>query len=429
MTEIEHPHQELRLSRLTKPVKWFAVGALTAAVLWLVLIRGYADYLAAIDPERAILLNPHQPVAAAAIASRALDQNDLEQASTRARTAAARSIFQGSALRVLGAVAERQGDGVRAERLMNAAAIASPRDTATQYWLALRALSNQDLDQALKRMDRVLRFQPETIRELFPLLGTIASNRFGARKLVPYLVSEPLWRSSFTPRFLREVNPIGAGLEFERLLAAANSPVNDLESNILTERLLSASDWGALGQRIARRSGVRPDQIRDAQFNGLGAEARFGWQIPKLRGMDIVLGAKDVQGKSSLGLYFHNRRVRLNEFRQLLILSPGNYLLQGRVRLEALETARGLAWNVVCIGAERPYSLTQTELFRGTSPWRSFSLQVEVPSIDCPAQWILLRLDARIEAEQQIKGAAWFSDLAIEPISLGSSGEPAGAED
>ena len=403
------------------------VGLLCLALIWLIVARGYADYLSGVSPKRAVALNPGHPAAVSQLAGDALDSGDLAKAQELAEGVAKLYPFEGRALRVLGAVQERQGQQGRAEQLMLAAARASPRDTATQYWLALNALSAQDLDQALQRLDRVLRFQPEAIRELFPLLGTIGANSFGARKLIPYLRRKPAWRSLFMERFMREVEPISAGLEIERMLAAVSSPIQSEVSGVITQRLLQAQHWEQLSARIEARSAVAAGHIRDPSFSGKPGEALLGWTWRKLAGADVVFGALDEMGTPALSVYFHNRRVPFKSFRQLLVMPPGSYRIDGRARLDQLETPRGLVWKLVCVGSKEADPVASSEFFRGNSPWREFSVSVEIPSQGCPAQWISLELAARIGAEQQINGAAWFTDFKLIPVEhapTAAAGEP-----
>ena len=58
-----------------------------------------------------------------------------------------------------------------------------------------------------------------------------------------------------------------------------------------------------------------------------------------------------------------------------------------------------------------------TEPSTGSSPWRTHAVAFDVPA-DCPAQWLTLELDARIAAETQAMGTAWFDD--VEVVSRGA---------
>ncbi|MBW8366841.1 MAG: hypothetical protein K0M70_03155 [Arenimonas sp.] len=68
-------------------------------------------------------------------------------------------------------------------------------------------------------------------------------------------------------------------------------------------------------------------------------------------------------------------------------------------------------WTVTC--ASGGAALGETPPLRGNGPWRAFEAQFEVPAQDCAAQWLVLRLPARIPAEQRIGGQAWFDAIKI----------------
>lgn len=51
---------------------------------------------------------------------------------------------------------------------------------------------------------------------------------------------------------------------------------------------------------------------------------------------------------------------------------------------------------------------------QGTADWREFSIAFQVPEDNCGGQNLRLAVQARIAAEQQIVGEAWFDDFRIE---------------
>ena len=58
--------------------------------------------------------------------------------------------------------------------------------------------------------------------------------------------------------------------------------------------------------------------------------------------------------------------------------------------------------------------LGASEPLKGTTNWRTFDADFEVPADACPAQWLRLELDARVELEKDVNGGTiWFDDLTI----------------
>ena len=83
--------------------------------------------------------------------------------------------------------------------------------------------------------------------------------------------------------------------------------------------------------------------------------------------------------------------------------------------MENLLTERGLVWDIQCLGGGP--NLAVSEPWQGSSQqWQRFSIDFDVPSLNCEAQSLTLKLPARVPAEQQISGAIWFDDLRIQKI-------------
>ena len=394
--------------------RMIGLGALAVALVWL-LARGYADYLARPMPERALSLNASQPEALVLSAKRALDAGELDVAVDQASRALATQPFEGRALRVLGAVAERQGDRERAYALMRLSVAAAPRDTAAQFWLAIHALNDRDLDGALKRMDRLLRFEPQTLDEVFPVLSTIALSPVGVGALSRYLVADAPWRPEFMNRLVKQENSSADVARLFRAITRAGGELSEGELDLLANRLLRLRDWPQLRKLLLARAPDYADNLlQDGGFDGAGHGPLLGWSIRKVRGADVLLATPADTGERALRLLFHDRRVPFRHVSQTLLLKPGHYQLSGRARLEDLRTALGLSWNLSCV--ETNASLGKSERLLGSSRWRDFGFAFVVPDENCGAQLLQLVLDARIAAEQQVAGEAWFDDLQIRQL-------------
>ncbi len=392
-------------------------GLLIVAIFgtWL-LARGYADYLARPVPERALSMNPNQPEALVAVAERALAAGALEEAEAAATRVLYLHPFEGRALRVLGAVAELGGDRARALALMRLTESTTPRESSAQFWLAINALVDKDLDGTLRRLDRLLRFEPETQRKIFPILWVIAFNPVGAGPLGAYLAADPPWRDSFMTGVIGGADSDAALSRLFSAIEAAGGRVTESELDRLAGRLLARRDWKRLRRLMATMAPDAPtDQIKDGGFDGVGRGPLLGWAIgPKLPGADVLMAAADGSGNRTLYLAFHDRRVPFRQVSQVLLLPPGRYQLSGRARLQELQATHGLGWNLSCVGSSA--LLGKSERMLGSRDWREFRFSFEVPEVDCGGQVLQLVLDARIAAEQQIAGKAWFDDFSIDAL-------------
>ncbi len=404
--------------------------ALAVALVWL-LARGYADYLARPAPERALSLNGGQPEALVLLAERALGAEALDDAAAQASRALGAHPFEGRAFRLLAAVAERQGKRDRAHALMRLAVATAPRDSAAQFWLAINALIDKDLESALRRLDRLLRFEPETHRDVFPILATIALNPIGVDPLSTYLAADVPWRAQFMSGLVAQADSSADVSRLFRAVAKAGGQISEGEFDLLANRLLTYRDWPRLRKLMLV---MAPDSatrlLHDGGFDGAGRGPILGWSVGKVPGADVLMAAPADAGNRALRLLFHDRRVPFRHVSQILLLRPGRYQLSGRARLEDLRAALGLGWNLSCI--ESNASLGKSERLLGSSGWREFSFAFVVPEANCGAQLLQLVLEARIAAEQQVVGEAWFDDLQIQqleqPAPATSVGTPVSEE-
>lgn len=386
-------------------IRRFLWIAAILCLIWLVIVRGYADYIARFVPARALHFNGQQPSALLHAGDLALREQRLDQAGELAQTVLHRQPLEGRALRLLGAVAELQGNRPRAVQLMSAAARVTPRDTAAQFWLAINALADQDLDSALARLDRLLRFEPALLGDAFPILATIATNPVGAKALAPYLARPSNWGADFVVALIQQAPQVRDVAYLLNSIAQAGGQLSDSQFDLYAGKLIAASDWDRLRALIAGSAPAQSSHLlRDGGFDGQGRGPILGWELTRISGADVRMI------DSALALSFYGKRVPFRQVAQLLILAPGSYQLNGRVRLDQLVTEHGLSWTLNCQGSAVP--LASSEKFKGTRSWTEFSFKFDVPAA-CPAQWLRLELYARIAAEQQISGGAWFDDLSL----------------
>jgi hypothetical protein len=147
----------------------------------------------------------------------------------------------------------------------------------------------------------------------------------------------------------------------------------------------------------------------------------FDWRIPPQDGIDVTTEATDgTVGKRALKVAFSNKRYSAPPIYQLLALSPGRYLFEGRSRSD-LESWLGLQWGVYCAerNGQSGRQLVRTDRFVGAVDWTDFRQSLVVPG-DCPAQVLRLELanpkrDATSPGNVvvRLKGRVWFDDMRI----------------
>ncbi|HWS25158.1 MAG TPA: hypothetical protein VN259_01165, partial [Xanthomonadales bacterium] len=305
--------------------------ALAVCLGWLLVARGYADYLARVAPDRALALNADQPVALMRQAEKALADSRLDDAQTLALRALRAQPFEGRSLRILGAVAESRGDRARALALMDMAVATTPRESAAQFWLAINALADKDVNGALLRFDRLLRFEPEVQGDVFPILALIAVSPNGVGPISRYLAADTPWRAAFVGRLVRDTESSAAVSRLFNAIRDAGGHVRQDEIDQFAARLFARREWPRLRRLVAQLDGEQPALLRDGGFDGNGPLSLLGWSLTKVPGVDLKIAAEN-GANPALRLVFLDRRVPFQHVSQSLLLLPGSYTLSGRAR-------------------------------------------------------------------------------------------------
>ena len=230
------------------------------------------------------------------------------------------------------------------------------------------------------------------------------------------LAEQPPWRTQLLGYFAStaptadDLPPVFEGLR-------ARGGLSPDESAALVGRFVRDRRWDQAF--VAWAGGLSPAQLSALETpvnRGFEEQAPpsgpFDWNIGRVSGVDAgIRPSPDGQGHA-LRLEFQGQRSAFRDVRQLLLLPPGRgYRLKWRSRFDGLQASRGLRWTVTCADGTAGVILA-TEPSTGSSPWRTHAVAFDVPA-DCPAQWLTLELDARIAAETQAMGTAWFDDVEV----------------
>ncbi len=425
--------------RLTRR-RWLWVALLLVVLValgWRVVSLGLADHWALDDAERALAVRPDHPRALfvlaerSAIAAQGRSSSSVPSGDARgagaagfagdpvvaiARRALRAYPLEGRPFRILAQRADAHGEGAMARRLYAVALARAPRDLATRAWLVDHYFGRGRVGDALVHFDALLRLEPAALLRLIPQVVALASLPQTRDELVKLLAKQPPWRADFMARVVmgaadsRTIDPFIAGLR--------RSPggMTDQEMATWTDRLMI--DGRFAEAYVAWVSGLSPAAKESLAnvFNGgfeLAPRGVFDWQLGRATGAFVDRAAiEGGEGDVSLHLAFTGRRVAFEHVSQVLLLPPGRWRLQARVKTERLETENGLAWQVSCLSGSL---LGATEPLSGRVPWRSIQADFQVPAAGCPVQRLRLQLVARSDAERWVSGEAWFDDIRVVP--------------
>jgi hypothetical protein len=296
------------------------------------------------------------------------------------------------------------------------------RDTTTLLWSINRSLIRSDVAGAVIGLDLLLRLSPsnQIVSSSVATLTALASNSVGLFALVVALNRSPGWKRAFLSQ-LASAGPSGLFPDLMGRFAPSDMPGIDPAWNVYFFRLVLAGQGTAAYPLWA---GMQPDRrlallgnLFDGGFESDPDGTVFDWALGRQAGSSVTMAVpQEASQGRALAIDFSGASVSAPLARQFTILPPGHFRLRGKVKLNNLETERGLSWQIVCLVGAKGTQIAETERFSGSRSWTEFSTDVEIPSTQCSTQSVQLTLPARIHAERVIRGQAWFDNLAIERV-------------
>ncbi len=398
-----------------------ALAVLVGFAVWRIVSLALSDLHQASDPRQSLRWRDNQADALIALAEQEVASGHFDAAAVLARRALAANPFDGRGYRVLADVAAANGDRAAQARLIDLAVRHAPRDIPARTWAAQIALQRGDAAAALHHYDRLLRVAPSTQPTVIPAIVQLASMPGAREAVVAELSGQPYWRPEFLRQFARlapssdDLAPIFGALE-------QGGGLNEEEMALYLGRLVRDRRWD--DAFLAWVGTLAPEELArlatpyDGGFeNRSRSGSPFDWSIRPPEGIEVAVRPSPEGRGHALWLEFLGRRAAFRDVRQLLRLQPGqSYVLQWRSRLEELQAARGLQWTVTCADG-RGEPLLATAPQAGSSGWRVQQVRFAVPD-DCGAEWLTLELEARIPAESQAFGSAWFDDVRVVQLPM-----------
>jgi hypothetical protein len=252
------------------------------------------------------------------------------------------------------------------------------------------------------------------------MLGRIAENVSASGELKQILAKTPPWRGQFFSALPRNVTDARTPLELLLSLRGSASPPTDAEQRSYLESLVQHGLY-----ELAYYSWLQflpPEQLSktgrlfNGSFETTPSGLPFDWVFAKRTGVNIKFAQRSDQEGRALLIEFGPGRVDFGAgIAELVLLPPGTYRLEGKYKAD-LVSQRGLQWSVKCAGATNPVGVSST-MNGSDASWKDIELSFTIPPIDCPAQYVVLALDARSASEQFVSGAVWYDDLNLARVA------------
>lgn len=323
-----------------------------------------------------------------------------------------------AALLVLAEQHEGAGDQARASAAYEAAADIAPVDRDTLRSSAAYYLRQGRMAEAAALLDRFTTQFGEYDRT-FPVFLQLAAARDPGWARIA--ARDPPWMGTFIVTACRKgLDPALLAPLLQQRVASRRA--QSVEIDCITEKLRAAGQWEAAYQvwinTLPRERLADLGYVFNGSFEVAPSGVGFDWKVPA--GTERELGhaldfvaTPGVAGKRALRVTYSGKRQAGPAIQQYLALPPGRYELAGLARVEGLSSVRGLHWLVRCVekgGSLR--TLGNTERFLGSSEWRSFATEVQVPD-GCAGQVLQLEPVGLNEGTTYLAGTAWFDDLRL----------------
>lgn len=378
------------------------VAALGLAACGIAAIRANLAFaLAESSPDLAIRLDPANAAAAAAEAESLLRGRDdpptRARAEELARRALARDVTAASAARILATTAAIDGREDEARRLMGISESLSHRDVQTQLMLIEDAVQRNRVDEAVRHYDIALRTSPDLQGMLFPILIRAAAQPEVARALTSALATKPVWSDAFLDAVGRSAPDAGGAATLLAKAAQGGVHLPAQAVAILIGRLVDQKKFGPAWRLYVAAYPSRQQILRDRDFgqaSQIVSPTWFDWILYPVEGR--VPRVVVTPAGTRLRIEAPNGAAG-NAARQLLMLVPGHYRIEGRIYDRAAGSGP-VTIGLTCATTGKMLGSTPFPVANGAGS--NLSLEATVPP-ECESQW----LDINADGQDAIEGA------------------------
>lgn len=379
-------------------------------------------------PALAVRLAPGSPEVLRRAAEAELLAERFENAQALSTESLSRAPFNARALRVRGLAEARLGDTDRADEMLTLAGNWSLRDDPAHAWLIENRLRRGDYRSAFAHADTLARRRSDLYPSVFRLFTAAAVQDPRALPVIAELLSRnPPWRLAFLEHLHEAANgaPVVGGL------AVALEPTDAPFTAYELQRLYTA--WLAAGRfegilEIRRRLGRPPvnSLLQNGDFSTKIEDQLppFGWTVETGAGIGTAVVEDDLRAENQAFRLEYDGFASGVFTRQLLLLSPGAYRLEGDWRAETPRPEMQIGWQIVCAGTGAVVSGVGSGLRNGSAEWSRFRQSFSVPRENCQAQWLQL---VAVPGDRRTTIAAWFDKLQIHSSSTPASRGPTSA--
>lgn len=406
---------------MARIIKWGLFILLAGFLAWRIVVLGMSEYYATEGGKesgaKALEWHASHPAGLLKAASDMLS-TDPHRAESLLRQAIRENPGDGRNWMALALLYEKREDAARARLAVTRATELSPMQSGVQLDAGAFWLRHNRADIAIKNWDRAMRVRGELHAKIFPLFLRIAEDPRLRPLFAPVVAEEPGWWKGFYQYVAANALSLDAVRDLYQMREKAGGKSMSDERKPLLARLQKEGRWLEayfiwLNSLSREKVGSLGNLFNGNFEQGISNEG-FDWIAPKVHGAMVEdAPTYGTTGSKALHVALDGQRLRFEHLYQYLMLDPGKYFLRGRVRLDSLQSEKGLQWVVRC-NPSPAEPLGKSEYFVGTDQWKHFSSNFEVPEEGCPVQVLRLELGGRSTLDFIAEGSIWFDDMEIE---------------
>ncbi|MBN8806918.1 MAG: hypothetical protein J0I47_01570 [Sphingomonas sp.] len=355
------------------------------------------------------------PQSLADSAERAFAKKDAARALPWALDAVHASPIAARPLRLLGKINGAMGNYRRYDDLMTLAAAAGWRDAPTQSWALERAITTNDMTNAVERGEALI-LNDSARTEVLTVFRALSALPAARRILVERLTLQPDWRPWFFElRGNVTTDQLVGTAAILAALQTTNARATPAEARATLATLVNTGKfdlaWTLHEQLFGRRAADQPliDSgfgRPDADYKPGGDATIFDWTILDQAGGEASIARQ--------GEFAHNPALavtidtpsELVLAEQVTALSPGRYALSYRARSDAQDADPKARWQIYCVKDSSALDPAELPTPLGTG-WTLQSIRFTVPA-GCPG------IRVRLLAERSDNPLNyWFDDVVI----------------
>jgi tetratricopeptide (TPR) repeat protein len=319
----------------------------------------------------------------------------------------------------LGLEREQAGEPQEAARAFATALRVAPIDRAALQAAAALDAREGRLAQAITRIDRLLTYYGDTRETYFPVLLQLLPVP-QARAALEALAREPsVWMGNFLAHACGRADPSLAATLLSRRVEAGLAAREEVRCGI--DQLRRAGQWNGAYQlwlnTLPRERLADVGYVFNGGFEYAPTGIGFDWSVVEgspAHAADFPLGSS-AAGRRALRVSWTGKRIAGAALQQYLVLPPGHYEFSGQVRLEALQSVRGVQWSLRCAGETRN-ALGVSPRFLGSTEWERFAFAFDVPP-GCQGQLLQLEPVGLADGTTYVAGRAWFDELRVTRVN------------